>query len=60
MTDFFEDVGQIKAWMSVIRKNVGSIEEIYGHYITAVSADQVTPLLKKDGRARACVRACVQ
>jgi hypothetical protein len=40
MTDFFEDVGQIKAWMSSIRKNIGAIEEVYGHFITAVTSDQ--------------------
>lgn len=40
MTDFFEDVGQIKAWMSSIRKNIGAIEEVYGQFITAVTGDQ--------------------
>merc|ERR1712146_710522 len=39
MTDFFEDVGQIKAWMSSIRNNI-AIEEIYGQFITAVTSDQ--------------------
>jgi len=40
MTEFFENVGQIKAWMSSIRKNIGAIEEVYGHFITAVTSDQ--------------------
>jgi hypothetical protein len=40
MTEFFEEVGQIKAWMSSIRKNISAIEEVYGQFITAVTGDQ--------------------
>mmetsp|Transcript_610 Transcript_610/g.879 ORF Transcript_610/g.879 Transcript_610/m.879 type:complete len:293 (+) Transcript_610:27-905(+) len=40
MTDFFQDVGKIKSWLSSFRHNIASIEEIYGQFVTSVTNDQ--------------------
>jgi len=40
MTEFFSEVGAVKASMSQIRRNIESVEDNFGHYITAVTSDQ--------------------
>jgi hypothetical protein len=63
MTEFFEEVGQIKAWMSSIRKNISAIEEVYGQFITAVTGDQTKGELRMGNQSDVCVcesvRECV-
>eukprot|EP00164_Ancoracysta_twista_P001034 GFYU01001347.1.p1 GENE.GFYU01001347.1~~GFYU01001347.1.p1 ORF type:complete len:303 (-),score=99.28 GFYU01001347.1:177-1085(-) len=40
MTEFFQEVGTIKASMSVIRRNIKLIEQKYSQALTATSVDQ--------------------